>query len=193
MSNLTVQTWRGWSGNNDSPDDSYVQAAIDSAEEAINDHCQRRFVVAPGSDAAARLYVPDGSRVLRIHDYTVVTSVTFDGTLLAATTYQLEPVNGLDATGLAVPYEQIRRIDGGAWTCENGEATVSIVGRPGWSALPAKYTEATKILTSDICSQRDIKNGVVGFAEYGAMRVRENPMVALLLKNLRRVEHWGIG
>lgn len=191
MSNLSVADWRTWSGNTDAPDDSFVQAAINAAEQAIDSDCARKFVVA-GETATARVYVPSAGSVLRIHDCVAVTAVTDNGTAVASTAYQLEPLNNLDAAGLAVPYEQIRRLSGAGWTCDYGKATASVTARWGWPALPAQYTEATKILTSDIVAQADVKNGVVGFAEFGALRVRANPMVAMLLSRLRRVESWGI-
>jgi hypothetical protein len=192
MSNLSVATYREWSGNTTAPSTALVQAAIDAAEAAINDHCARYFAVAHASTATARLYTPDAGSVLRIHDCVAVTAITDDGTTLTSTQYQLEPVNNLAASGLAVPYDQIRRLDGYTWSRDYGRATVSVTARWGWSALPAQYTEATKILVGDIINQASIKNGVVGFGEFGAVRVRENPMVTALLSSLVRVEAWGI-
>jgi len=191
MSNLSVADYRAWSGNNDAPDESFVQAAIDAAEEAINDHCSRQFVVAHVSNTSTRLYVPAG-QIIRIHDAVEVTVVADDGATVASTGYQLEPLNNLTVAGETVPYDQIRRLSGYSWACDYGRATVAVTARWGWTALPAKYTEATKILTGDILAQASVRNGVVGFGEFGALRVRENPMVAFLLSRLVRAESWGI-
>lgn len=192
MSNLTVAAWRQWSGNKTEPVDAMVAAAISAAEQAIDEHCQRKIFVADDADTSARLYVPRADSILRIHDCVAVTAVTDDSAAVASTAYQLEPLNNLDAAGLSVPYEQIRRLSGSGWTCDYGRATVSVTARWGWPALPAQYLEAVKMLTSDLLNMKEIRGGVAGFGEFGAVRIRENPMVTYLLSSLRRVESWGI-
>lgn len=170
-------------------DADLLSAALLAAERAVNHHCQRRFVVA--GTAVARLYVPDRADVLRIHDCTTVTAVTSDGSTVAAGDRQLEPVNALSWSGDARPYEQIRLL-AGSWVCNSGEATVSVTATWGWAAIPAEVTEATKILVKDIVAARDTRFGIAGFTDFAGVRVRENPQVAELLRDLRRVESWGI-
>lgn len=190
MSNLTVNTFREWKDTFNGISESVVQAAIDAAEEAINDHCGRVFAVA-GSTATARLYVPRLSDVLGIHDCTTVTAVTQSSVAVSSSLYQLEPVNGLTAAGDSVPYTSIRLLDSN-WSPDGAKAVVSVTATWGWSALPDRYYEAVKIMTADILEQREIRNGVLGFTEYAGIRVKANPMVSMLLKRLRRVESWGI-
>ena len=190
MSNVTVAKFRFWKGNPTDPDDSVIQAAIDAAEEVIADDLGRVMSVA--STGSARLYVPDGSDTLVIHDCTTVTAVTVDGSAVASTLYQLEPVNNLTAAGDYSPYTRIRMLYGNRWTPDGARAVVSVTATWGWSALPDRYTEAVKILAADILEQRDIRNGVIGFTEYAGVRVKANPMVTGLLRKLRRAESWGI-
>lgn len=193
MTNLSTADWRTWSGNTTEPNSAMVSAAISAAEQAINDHCARKFFVA-GATATARVYVPGVGTTVRIHDCVEVTAVADDTITVASTAYQLEPLNGITDAGLAVPYEQIRRLSGNGWTHDYGRATVSVTARWGWSALPAQYTEATKMLTTDLLNMKDIRGGVAGFGEFGAVRIRENPMVTYLLSGLvRTVEKFGMG
>jgi hypothetical protein len=191
-SNLTVATWRAWKGDGAStvPTDAVIQAAIDAAELNINSYASRKFVVA--GSATARTYAPDDACVLRIHDCTTVTAVTNDGAAVTAGTsgYQAEPFT-VTWAGEQFPYDQLRLL-AGYWVRDRGRATVSVTATWGWAALPTAYTEASKILAADILDQKDIRNGVVGFTEYAAVRVRTNPVVRSLLTPYRRVEAFGI-
>lgn len=190
MSNVSVATFRAWKGIPTSPADAVVQAAIDAAEEAINDDCGRIFAVA--GSGTARLYVPTNTDVLTIHDCTTVTAITESGSAVTLS-YQLEPVNNLTAAGDYSPYTRIRLL-GSSWrtTGERGEATISVTATWGWATLPDRYTQAVEILAADLLEQVELRNGIVGFTEYAGIRVKANPMVAGLLKKLRRAEAWGI-
>ena len=192
MSNLSVATFKTWKRVEVSTDDTVIQAAIDSAEEAINQHCNRTF--APAGSATARVFASGSARssVIEIHDCTTVTSVSDAGNTLAASAYQLEPLNGRTSAGEATPYTRIRLLAGAYWSNFYGEATVSVTATWGWSTLPARYTEATKILTADLLDNRDIRNGVIGFTDYAGIRVRENPVVSSLLAKLVRAGTFGI-
>jgi len=188
VSNLTVAAWRSWKGAPTEPPDPVVQAAIDAAELAIGDDLQRQVVVA-GAVATARVYAATRRDILRIHDCTTVTVVSNDGTTVDAADYQLEPI-GPTLAGQLRPYTQIRALNGTGWVVDGGRATCTVTGTWGWLALPANYTEAVKIVTSDILDQKDIRGGVAGFGEFGAVSVRENAMVVKLLSKLRRAESW---
>lgn len=193
MSNISVATFRTWKNCPTEPSDAMIQLAIDAAEESVDVFCGRTFAVAAG--ATTRTYTPDTDRssVLRIHDCTSVTTVVDDGSTLAASQYQLEPIGGRLANGETSPYTQIRLVDYAYWTFDAGKATVSVTGTFGWASLPHRYQNAVLILTADILDQRNLQNGVIGFTEYAGIRVRANPMVASLLRKLRRMESWGIG
>lgn len=192
MSNLSVATFKAWKRVEVSTDDTIIQAAINSAEETIDQHCGRRFAVA--GSASVRLFAvrDDRSSVVEIHDCTSVTLVTDSGNTIDSSAYQLEPVNGLTTWGETTPYSRIRLINSGCWSYFYDQATIAVTATWGWSALPARYTEATKILTADILDNRDIRNGVIGFTDYAGIRVRENPVVTALLNKLVRASAFGI-
>lgn len=174
-----------------SVDDAVSQAALTAAEVMINDFCQRSFDVAGAS--STRSYTPPSGEcaVLRIHDCTSITSITEWGSTLAAASYQAEPVGLLTWTGAARPYEQVRRY-GAPWAYDYGKAQIVVTATWGWSATPASVTEATKIIAKDILQQRNNNSGVAGFGEFGAIRVRMNPIAIDLLKPLRRGEAFGV-
>ena len=174
-----------------SVDDAYLQAALDAAETTVRSTTGRYLVVA--GSATPRSFVPDGSCVLRFQDCTSVTSIVDDGTTLAAgTDYQLEPINGLNVAGEAVPYTRALRLNGTWSNTVEGKATVVVTAAWGWAAIPSWAVSATLILARDIVQARDQVGGIAGFGEFGAVRVRENPMVAAILAPHRRVESWGI-
>ena len=121
-----------------------MQSALSAAEAWVGDYCQRSFAVAGAS--SARVFVPTGTDLLPIHDATAVTVVAEDGTTLATTAWQLEPLNGLDGSGRSVPYSAIRRIDGDVWEPSStypGKAIISVTGTWGWSAVPDAVVQAT--------------------------------------------------
>lgn len=172
-------------------DDVVMQAALDSAEELINDFCQRSFTVAGA--ASARSYSPSNVRsdFLRIHDCTTVTSVTEWGTTLAAAVYQTEPIISVDWSGRNGPIEQLRRY-ATYWAWDYGFPRIVVTATWGWAATPNAVKEATRIIAKDILQQRNNNSGVAGFGEYGAIRVRMNPIAIDLLKPLQRQEAFGI-
>lgn len=185
MSNLTVASYRKWKGVDSSLTDAQIQAAIDAAEEMLNDVLGQQMAQASGTPAA-RSFVPAASSdVLPIDPCVSVTSVAVNGSVMDSSTYQLEPVGGRDSAGATVPYSSIRRLYGVAWPSEWGKAIVAVTADWGWTALPARYTEATKILTADLLDNRDVRNGVIGFTEYAGVRVKANPVVAGLVNRLR--------
>lgn len=192
MSNLTVPTWRTYSGNSDAPPTDLVQAAINAAEEAIAIDVGRGFVLAGA--ASARVFAArEHSSMLTIDDCTTVTVVVNDGATEAASGYQLEPLNGKSSAGAAVPYTEIRLLHHRCWAHRGGDALITVTATWGWPTLPARYTEATKILTSDILSQATIRNGIVPDAQFGGMRLRANPVVARMISGLMRHDPFGLG
>jgi hypothetical protein len=171
-------------------DDAVLQAALDAAEWAVGDHCQRTFDVAGAP--TARTYRGTNDSVLPIHDAASITSVTVKG--VTVTDWQAEPINGIDSVGRAVPFTRLRRVDGifeRLWE-DRVPNDIVVTAAYGWPASPPAAVEAVKILAKDIIHQRDNRSGVAGFAEFGAVRVRQNPYVEVLLAKLRRAESWGL-
>jgi hypothetical protein len=174
-----------------SADDSVLKLALESAEMLVNNFCGRTFTVAGA--ATARVYSPAGpaAKVLRIHDCTSITSVSEAGSLLDASTWQAEPVNGLTPQGDTRPYTSLRRY-GGIWLWDDDKARITVTATWGWTSVPYRVQEATLIVAKDVYQQRNTNAGVAGFGEFGAVRVRMNPIVIDMLTPLRRTEAFGL-
>ena len=183
MAYVSLTDFKSWVRNElGTAEDSILQAGIDAAVIAVNEHCGRGFDIA--GSPSARSFVPESYRLVIIDDCTSVMSVVENGATVAASGYQLEPLNGRRPSGLAVPYDQIRRIYGDWYidATDEGRATIVVTAAWGWTVRPAPVIEATKILAKDILMQRDTRNGVAAFGEFGSLRVRLNPYVEELLK-----------
>jgi hypothetical protein len=188
----TLTEFKAYLGTDLSANDTYNQDVLDAAVSTVEHYCARPFAVAGA--ATARVYVPQGS-IVRFHDCTTVTSIAVNGSTVATTSYQLEPLNALSWSGQARPYEQARRIDGVCWYVGPyyyGNATVTVTATWGWTAIPDEVKQATLILGKDIAKNRDVAFGIAAFTEYAAIRVRENSTVAALLADFRRDETLGI-
>ena len=170
-------------------DQGLVNAEL-TAEVLLADITGRTWNVATGTPSA-RLYVPRGDDVLRIHDCVSVTSVVAGTSSISSTAYQLEPVNQLTWSGQYRPYEQIRMIYG-FWYQYGRKATISVTADWGWSAFPSPIVEAAKVLTKDVLAHRDVKFGLVGITDYGGVRARQATLITDLTTNFARAEKFGI-
>lgn len=193
MAWVDLDQFRAYARDSTVADDALYTIALNGGHRSVGDYCKRWFDVASGTPSA-RSYAPASrtSQVLRIHDCVEVTSVVDDGCdLRVAADYQLEPINGIDELGIACPYDQIRRYND-YWTHDQGFARCVITADWGWAATPDSVIEATLIVAKDLLQQRNNNSGVAGFGDFGAVRVRANPMAVDLLEPLRRSESWGI-
>jgi hypothetical protein len=178
----------------DSIDDSLLELAIESASREIDGACERVFY----STSATRVYAPHNIYLVETDDIVSVTTVktstdglTYD-TTLAATDYQLEPLNGI-AGGLVSPFTQIRAIGDFLFpayspqTIFHLEASVQVVGVFGWSAVPAAIRQATVILAMRLFKRLDAPLGMIS-NDLGSMRVgRFDPDVEALVAPFRKV------
>ncbi len=176
----------------DFADDTVLQASLDAACAQIDAWCSRSFTVAAGT--ATRSFVPDDAFVLYVDDCTTVSSITLDTdgdgtyeTTMAASDYQLEPVNGR-AAGVTSAYYRIRAVDNYLWPRIVGRATVRVAATWGWSATPAAVNQAAIIQTEYLFKALDAPLGVAGFGDVGALRMntRMHPAVQMLLEPFRR-------
>lgn len=173
-------------------DDEFVDAAIEAAEATLRDETMRSWVLA--GSATPRVFVPvPGTSVLPIHDCTTVTQVVENGVTLAASDYQLEPVNGLSASGETVPYRRIRLVNGLAWYTDRERATVTVTATWGWPAIPARIEQAALIIAKEIIVNRDeVKLGLIGYSDVGGITARTNPIVRATIDHYKRAEAWGL-
>lgn len=184
MAYLSLADFTVYVGSEIAADEQFLARCLATAEDAVNDHCQRSFDP-PAVTSITRTYVPIEDVVVT-HDFVDSTNLVIanDGVATALSTVQLEPVNTTSWAGLSRPYCQIRLKDG-CWTRDGGRATVSVTStRWGWAAIPPEVVEATAILAKDLAHVRTNRFGTAGFGEFGVIRVRDNPHVILLLANL---------
>lgn len=193
---LPVATFKQWWKDDTSADDSLVEAAINAAETAIDNALGRKMIVvtsgAPG--LTARMYAPRHRDVVFIHDCTEVSAVSDNGATVTSAEYQLEPLNGLSDAGESMPYTAIRRLTG--WWSRDfqnpNKATLSITARYGWATIPYEVIESCKIVTADMLSNRDMRNGLVAITEAGGVGSRENMTVRNMVARYRSQRSWGI-
>ena len=173
-------------------DSGELQAAIDAASREIDEHCGRNFDL--DASASTRLYEPSGSTRLPIDDIGstsgLIVEYSADGstyTMVAASNYELLPLNASSAAGGAYAWW---------WLAEAPAATTSwawarrvrVSARWGWSAVPAQVRQACLIRAAAIYKRRESPQGVAGFGEFGVVRLRADPDVAILLQPFVRVE-----
>lgn len=189
MSNVTPPEFRAWKRTEINASELDVQEAIDAAEWAIADDLKRNIVVAGASATTRSLRAPArGAVVLSVPDISTTTGLVIINGVTTLTTdqYELEPLGGINPAGLSVPYDGIRLVNGFTWQ-EGlyGQAAISITAKWGWATLPAPYVLGVKVLAADLLESRDLRNGIVGFTDAAAVRVRENGTVVKLLASLR--------
>ncbi len=162
---LTVDAWKSWARDEVTADDAEIGAAILAAEQNLDNACGRRFIVADAS--SARVYAPDRPHTLVIDDCTSIASIVENGTTLASSTYQAEPLNNLSASGETVPFDRVRRLNGACWYQNGGEATVTVTATWGWAAIPFPIVEACKIVTKANLEVRDARFGLAAILDSG--------------------------
>lgn len=185
----TLPEFKDYLGTQLTANEDWLQDLLDAAVSGAGTYCQRRFVLASGTPSA-RVYVPEGDLV-RPHDCVSITSITENGSTVASSEWQAEPLNGLTAAGVSVPYSRVRRL-GGWWYAYGRQATISVEADWGWSDFPIDVKTAVLMLGKDLRSGRDTSFGIAAMTEYAAVRARQNLQVAALLRDFRRVESWGI-
>jgi hypothetical protein len=170
-------------------DDFEINAACFAASRAIELACERLFY--RSASGTVRLFAPRGLYETTFGPYNDLVSVTtlktssagtgtFDVTWTAAD-YELSPLN----TGAAPetrPYTRLKAIGGKTFPIPTGYGSdyrVQVTGVFGWPSVPSGIRQAALILAMDI--HKSSPFGVVGFGEFGALRVRQNPMVAMMI------------
>lgn len=176
-----------------STDDTRLLEALNVASRAVEDHCDRQFNKA--ASATARLFYPIDHYGLHVDDFHTTTGLVVktdqgdDGTFETtwdATDYQLEPVNGIVSGESGWPYSRLVAVESRAFPVTGRRVPVEVTASWGWNAVPSPVKEATLILAEAIYKLKDAPHGIAGFDTFGAVRVRENPYVCILLRRYRR-------
>jgi len=176
----------------DTSDDDELDDALMSATKGIDDYCGRQFN--KDTAATARTYTPVRAGLALVDDFHTTTGLiiqtdidddgTFDTTWTAAD-YQLEPLNGVRHGVAGWPFWKIRAIE--SLTFPAGpRATLQVTAQWGWAAVPAQVHQACLILAAETFKLKDAPFGVAGFGDFGAVRVRDNPMAKAKLIPYRR-------
>lgn len=177
----------------DEVDDGLLAGAVASASDGILDYCGRDFQNT--STATARKYRPTHSTLTITHDFHTVTDLVvkidqdYDGvfeTTVPSTDFELEPLDGIVNGREGWPFWKVRLVFGAVPFPCHRRASVQVTARWGWAEIPNKVIEATLILAQDLYGLKDTRFGVGGFGEFGRIRARENPHVAMLVGNYRR-------
>lgn len=154
-----------------------IDAVITAASRMIDEHCGRIFYDVDTGNPAARVFAATDSCRVRVDDFHTLTSVltdssgngTFD-TTWTATDYQEEPLNGVKAGRTGWPTETLRAVGTRSFPVSR-QARVEVTAEWGWSATPAEITQACLIQSHRLLRRTESPEGVLGFGEFGAVRV----------------------
>lgn len=187
MGYVTVAELRGEIQNasfEDSTEDPTYADVIDAASKAIDDYCGRTFVVP--TQATARLFRPtrtltavdDLDDIASTTDLAVAVDTSASGSFTATTDYAAE--TNRDGMVVAIrstvffPYSSVR------------PRTIQVTARWGWPATPDPVKRACLIWATRLVNRRNSPTGIVGFGEYGGVRLSTvDPDVRSLLAPYR--------
>jgi hypothetical protein len=179
---LTLAQVKAYLGIADTDDDTPITTAIDSITEEIDLYCDRQFNLA--SSVTARVFEPNGSSLLEVDDIATATGLIVkvdsagDGTYattVAATNYQLRPLNGVVGMRTGWPYMQIQARNY-SWPCDWTVAPIQVTASWGWPTIPKAVIQAAYILASESFGLRGARFGVANYDQWGPIRVKDNPM-----------------
>jgi hypothetical protein len=182
----------------DTIDDQLLELAIESASREIDSYTERVFF---SSSPSTRIFVPRDSTVCETDDIVSLTTVKIstaaDGVFnqtLAATDFQLEPLNGI-AGGITTPFTQVRAVGDFFFPVyqpreiPSNRATVEITGVFGFGSIPIAIKQATVLASLRAYKRYESPTGVLGFSDTGVVRVgmRLDPDVQRLVEPYRKL------
>lgn len=185
----TLALFKTYLGISDATRDDLLNQALASGSRSIDEACGQRFYL--DGSASQRTYNPrrriysDASGDLLLVDAIgsttgLVVEVGSGSSWTAVTDYETFPDNalakGVPITGLLRPAS--------LWTWSYSSRTrVRITARWGWPAIPEAIETATLIQASRFFKRKDSPEGVLGSAEWGAVRLsRRDPDVWNLIE-----------
>lgn len=185
----TLTELRSRLGISDAQDDDRLTNALKSASLGINRECKRQFN--DSGTTSTRVYKPLSSGWVDVDDFSTTTGLVIKSddtnsgsytTTWTSSDYELYPLNGIQDGEPGFPYWQIRSTGNRQFNNCNARTSVQVTARWGWSAVPAVIKEATLIVAAEVFKLKDAPFGVAGFGDYGAVRVRQNPMVTAMIR-----------
>lgn len=178
--------------------DTRLTDAINSASREIELFCNRQFN--KQVTATARVFGASSCHRAVVDDFHTTTGLivkldtgdsgTFD-TTLAATDYELGPLNGVVDGQSGWPYWQINATGSysfpvGAWRRRSG--VLEVTAQWGWDEVPAPVKQACFILAANTYKLADAPNGIAGLGEFGVARVHDMPQVQAKLARYVRTK-----
>lgn len=178
----------------DTTRDSQLTDVLVAVSASIDDMCGRTFTAVTGNPttrtfkAGGRVRDTEDGPMLMVDDIgsptgltvsagTAVTGYTTVGAALLELTPLEAPANGRPSTGVLLL--------SGAWPTGYGKR-IRVTADWGWPTVPAVVVQATLIQAARIFKRKDSPEGILGGAEWGALRLsRVDPDVQALLAPLR--------
>lgn len=171
--------------------DDQLLLAVAAASSSVERYCGRFFY----RQTATQVYSPNNIEILAVNDFVSLTSIAVDtngqglfSQVWAPGDYRIEPANALTAKGEPWPYTQIRALAAGGgryffpWVFPmSNPDRVQITATWGWPAVPYLVKQATLQLAADLYALKGAPFGVAGFAEFGVVRIKQNPQIEMLL------------
>jgi hypothetical protein len=189
---VSATTLKARLGITDSNDDARITYALKAASRGIDKCCHRQFNDA--GTTSARVYWPASIVDADVDDFSTTTGLIIAtdpgftqayGQTWTSSQYELAPLNGIVDGETGWPYWQIHAIGAPWFPIPYGRignrATLRVTARWGWAAVPDAITEACQIISEEIFKLRDAPFGVAGFSDYGAVRVRQNPIAMAMI------------
>jgi hypothetical protein len=165
-----------------------LDLAVNATSRWVDRHCGREFNL--GESATARVFDTTNSERLAVPDIghatiDVATDTTGDGTFAstwAASDFQVEPLDALTAGEPVVALTAV-----GSYTFPQvvrRRGLVRVTAQWGWPTVPEPVRQATYIQAARLYKRRDSAEGVLGFGDFGPVRVgvRLDPDVEALLE-----------
>lgn len=181
----TADELRDYCQITDTVDDPALLRINRAVTNGIESYCRRQFNDA--GSTSARVYYPNALDFVRVDDFSTVTGLvvktglTFGTTL---TSYNLEPLNGIEHGRPGFPYRKIRLYGTTFVTSTDRRPTIEVTARWGWAAVPDDVKAAALIKAAKVFKRRYSLDGVVGTGDF-VFRVSryEDPDVAELLRD----------
>lgn len=166
-------------------EDERLDQALNAASRGIERITGRSFHHA--EDTSTRSVVPLRDRLLITPDFHTIEGLAVEAGAQAweISDLQVEPLDGIADGVEGWPYWRIRSL-AAPFPRQGERATVRVTARWGWAAVPADVVEATLIAAAELWKLKDAPLGVTGMAEWGMIRVRDNPKVYSLIAAYRR-------
>lgn len=166
--------------------DDSLQDALDTATRDVNRITNRTFWTSP--TATPRTFAPESYLRCKVNDFystddlLIETDPSGSGQFSnqwADSDSELSPFDGVVDGEEGWPFWKIKAV-GGFWfpTClapQSRSGVVRVTAKWGWSDVPDPVKRATLIIAAEAWMLKDAPLGVTGFANFGIIRVRQNP------------------